>query len=270
VNFVVRGITVPSTALGLILVGFLTLVTSARPRGISWDLRKIGIFAEVPFAVMVLAAADSQEERYILPLLSYLALLVAWTIHAAGQRRVTLAVGLMFVSQWAFVQLGAFDIVPMRGPFTGPLMREVDPNERIIDQLAELEAAGPSRVLLALGGFDLYSLQVDYELFKRSGTQSSSKTRYESAEFILTRMSVGGDADRAWNDIVSWDPDYVVVMNEDLQNTEFDRWQGSAHGWRNVMLGSVALSDRVAASGGYELLPDVDIPDIAIYRQIRD
>ena len=265
-SIVGRGLLTPGAAIGMLLLWAVAL--RFRPsRGAHTLPARLLLVACAPLLIIaVLARAVLQEPRYVLPLYGYMAVALAWWLVATNRQRLARVATGIFGVQWLALQLAAFGVLAIGYQPVRPLLGAPDPRLDEVRRVVQLGAGTSRRVLTALGPRDIYSLQLDYHAAKQPGYFDGARPEFRCVEFVLTDAAVGGRVERAWEEIERWSPDLVIVLADSLRLAERDTWSASTHGWRQIMLGALTLSDRVDRSPEFERIDDRFLPAFAVYR----
>jgi hypothetical protein len=224
----------------------------------------VGI-AQVGLALAVVSFTSLQVERYPLPLLGYIGLIVGVTAATAG-RRLKYTVLAISLGQIALVDLSAFGYLEVKMLRSRPLQARPGRTEELLDAIYRVAAEERGRrVALATSALGIYSLQVSYHAAKKNRTNLRSEPELSSVEFLLTRGDISSDVELAWAEIEAAKPTHVVLVNEALRRSQRERHADSPHGWGAIMQATVEISERVAGSADYRLVPLSDYPELAVH-----
>jgi hypothetical protein len=224
--------------------------------------------AQIGIALGILASTSLQVQRYPLPLLAYLALIVGVSLRSIDRRWLSRSVLAIFIAQLVLTNLSSYGYLehgfwPSR-PLRASPGRELELVEAI-SQIAEGESE--SKVALATSVLGIYSFQVSYHAAKKDYALAAAGPQYESVEFLLTRSDVSADVDAAWEEIDAAKPSYIVLASHALRRAQREEWMDSPRGWGTIMRGTVDISERLIEGESYEPVELSRYPELAVYRR---
>ena len=227
------------------------------------------LLAQVALVLCVLALSDQQENRYVLPVVGYVALLFGWVLASSSRAWMASVSVVVLGVQWVAISLATFGINPGDiVPSQRPLLQE-DRRREVLARIGSLEDIGSARVLLVTSGLEFYNLQVEYYAAQHPGYFERDHASYRSAEFMLLEPGVDGDPNRAWAEIERWAPDEVVLLGTALLQAQRMQWEGRPIGWGAIMLGAVEISRRVVSSVGFREQPSPGMPELRVFRAVK-
>jgi hypothetical protein len=174
---------------------------------------------EIAVVLSVFSANQSRVARFLLPVLPYLALLLAWTFAQLPIAAGRLAL-LVFAAQFVVVQGHAFRWV--KAPFLAAWIRPIDTRgasrsvlEAVVDRTCSVPRARPYLVIIGVDpsimGDWLAPVPANYVLAKRRLlTRRPSLCHYD----YLGGGFFGGTASEVWSDMLARRARYFVTVDE--------------------------------------------------------
>ena len=261
-----------------VLVGwaFLRYVKSRQTAGHDYALLIVGAILQITFVIIVFSLSAQQNYRYILPLMPYLAFVLAWAVLAIGRTWSRVLVTGLFLFQFLVFNLIYFGAGVFNSSHFGvidwveggqSLQRSRSRNFELLQQIAVMTSdAGDKSIFLATGALGLYNLNVEYYALQAS--KAVARRHYESVEFMLTGSATTGEigpgVEVVWRRILASNPAYVVITNEGVRRASIIQYAGQ--GWEEIVRGADEISKRVMTSGLFIRVPLPKSPEIEIYR----
>jgi hypothetical protein len=274
IYFLFRGALLPWAAVVIILAAVCVFFARAKKQfqincAVTSALKLTA--AQIMIAIVIFALSVQQESRYVLPLMAYLSLIVAWFLLKLNNKHFSTLLASVFLGQWLVLSCGSFGVGETGWLQARPLQREPDRRQHLMDNIIHLtDGAGGQTVLLALGGLDFYSLEVEYNQAKKGHDIPNTRgIRYDCVEFMLTRPEIDGNIERAWTEIMKAKPGCVIILNHALRSTTRLRAaqiSQSSGGWAVVMKGTMDLSEKIAGSPQYLKIEWPECPELEAYQ----
>ena len=253
----------------LLLLGIMVLRSrSSAATGRLFLLPLLVSVFQIGLALAIISSTSLQVQRYPLPLLGYLALIVGVSLMKINKRWLTRTVLAIFVAQLVLANLSSYGYLEQRLWASRTLQTRPGRNLELVEAISQIATGEREKsVGLATSGLGIYSFQVSYHLSKKNGALAAASPEYTSVEFLLTRPDVSADVDAAWEEIEAEKPVYMVLLNDALRHSQREKWAVSSRGWRAIMRGAVDISERVIDSADYEPVELSSYPELAVYRR---
>ena len=206
----------------LLLVAAAVAFYLMRPKRLPAHFTLCAVVAalQIVTVVMVFSLSPTRQDRYLLPALPYVAVLVAWSVAQINSRALTaLTIG-VFATQFVLLQGQALNALPVVGRWVGPLNWNARSGRIMASILARTCArsdAGPLWNVLAvepsipeLAGDWLAPEPANYQVSKlrwRQGGEAPCQYGYLGDGFF------GSDVAHAWDSLLSRQAQYVVVVD---------------------------------------------------------
>jgi len=180
---------------------------------------------QVITVVIVFSLSPTRQPRYLLPVLPYIAVLIAWSVTQLN-RRVTALVIVTFAIQFVLLHGQALNVMPVVGRWVGPVnwnARSGRVLDAVVARTCERSDAGVRWNILAvdpsipeLAGDWLAPEPANYVVAKqrlRSGGELPCQFGYLGDNFF------GSDVSSAWESILSRRAQYVIVADQSAYPT---------------------------------------------------
>lgn len=256
---------VPPVAVVLLLIVILAAVARARRHDVRISVRQLGFFdlcaAAAALQILGVLGVFSQQVltdwRFLLPLLPYPALLVAWVsyrLNVAWLPRLLLVVLLV---QWFVVQAQAFGVVPLISgvtswlqPFDSASRDAADLNAVVRLTCAADQASHVGMVGVELPWFNHNSLD-----FAAAKLQKQIGARCHYTTWLLAESR----ASDAWQRLSDVNADYFITLQPQLYPPASDRFNIVAR----------PLLQMVQSSPLYRRVNLVGHPRVVVFQRIR-
>ena len=223
------------------------------------------VLAQITLVVVLFASSSHQTYRYGLPLMPYIAFVLAWSVNAVGRTWVPPVVTAVLVGQFVLSNVMHFGMVE-RVADSRSLQSAPGRHSELLDVVLDVTAdAGDRTVFVGLGGLDLFSTNLRFYSMQRAG--GATLPNYESVEFNLTGLDQNRTApgiDAVWTGMLESDPAYVVVASASVRRAALA--QSADHGWSEIVRNTDVIAQRVATSGRFTKVPQPAYPEIEVYR----
>jgi hypothetical protein len=175
---------------------------------------------QIATVLLVFSLSSTRQERYLLPMLPYIAILVSWSVAQLNRRAITGAVVGVFALQFILLHGQALNVLPWRSAWLTPFQRHAR-SGRTLDAIV----ARTCPRSLAVGYWNV--LAVDPTIPELRGDWLAP----EPANYVMAKNSLwrgggpscrygylgdgffGSNVSRAWDSLLSRHARYVVVVD---------------------------------------------------------
>lgn len=237
----------------------VTLFAARRARDRSFDRAAIVSGVQVVVTLAVFSLASNRDDRYLLPLVSYVALLMSWALARLNRRAISFLVMASFALQWGQLHAQAMGLVPMRQvtDWLTPMMR--NPNQRallddIVDRTcADMRSSIPARNDIGVNLLWLNGPGVSYAASKKLAPMHRVPCNYEGIDYF------DADEGAAWNRLISRNITYFVGLDASAYQIPSDPLYRTLNALNQPILQRVETSGQFAPEPGLARLPGLRI-----------
>jgi tetratricopeptide (TPR) repeat protein len=200
-------------ASGVLIAGIVVSAVRPQPDGGRFGLAAAVSALQIVIVLSVLSLNSNRDNRYLLPILPHVALILCWSLSRLDRRIVTLAVIVAFALQWGHVQAEALGLIE-RDRNTSPWLNAPVTDaqaQRILDALVLKTCVDKTpESYWNVVGVQLAWLNapgVSYAAAKRLLPGNMLKCDYDAITYFET------DEDQVWRRLVSKNVAYYVALD---------------------------------------------------------
>jgi hypothetical protein len=255
INFAYAPVAVCAAALLLLAMTRRLARRSAGFRARTLDVCALIAVVQITLTIAVFSAGDNEENRYLMPLAPYLAVILCWTLVQlrhwwASAVVITFSVGQLFAANSRALELSPVSVDT--SAWLTPVSRDVK-RARIIDTVVDATCTSSSARRYSIIG-------VEEPWFNANTMAYESAKQHESAGLRCYYTSLGyaeTDTDRAWDRLLALDTLYFVTLSPEVDLT-------TPEALRHV---STPVLQRVEGSGLFKPLPMPDEFSVILLRR---
>lgn len=249
----------PHIGAAIFVLALVSLALLARRRGIrpTLDPRFAVVAAGIITVVIVLisfASQPNQDPRYLLPLIPYVAVIVAVAIDASGSRGIAVASAGFLLFEFGLVQLQSFGKTPIRSMTYAALVAPQPATtfsnelENVVRETCTSQSSGRINMVGA-----------DYPWFNHNTLQMLAFERYAEKGLSCYYAALGyaeTHADVAWKRVLAFrSPYYISIDYGDRSNPLPDAQRALIDSSDPFNLVNKSVFQRTRASGMYRVIP---------------
>ena len=240
----------------------VTLFNDRRTQHRFFDAAAIVAVVQILVTFAVFSVSSNRDDRYLLPLVSYAALLVSWALARLNRQAITLVVMACFAVQWGHAHAQALGLVPMGTAvrWLKPVMR--DPSERAL-----LDAVVDRTCTDTQSGFHWNAIGVQLLWLNAPGVSYAASKRLAPAHGLMCDYDAIAyyDADEraAWTRLLGRNLTYYISLDASAYEIPPDPVSTTVNALNQPIL------KRIETSGQFQLEPGlVQQPGLLIFKRV--
>lgn len=220
------------------------------------DICAIVSLVEIFSVLTILSLNVNQENRYLLPILPYLAIVLSWILKNVSQKIIVVFVGFLLTCQLVVVQCQAFAFTPLN-PDLSHWLYSINTSSKDKQSLTTLVDATCSKE--EKERYNIIGLELP-ELNANSAEYFSAKQLLKQ-NFRCYYTSLGyaeKDPAKAWQRLLDLNINYFVTLQPSLNSKPADPFNQV----------TLPILDRVQKSAKFKLQSSIDDKSVLLYKQV--